>query len=139
MKQVNAAYLAGDKDTLRRILADLENSPDAVQGSGVGADLIRVLRQLKQVRNRIAAIDLEIANLSESDLAKLKAKADAAAAEGRDLLAEMEATVQGSVNVARERFEKKSDAEASRRVTWIPVTHLFGFELPHLPTKQHRP
>lgn len=61
MKQVNAAYLAGDKDALRRILADLENSPDAVQGSGVGADLIRVPRQLKQVRNRIAAIDLEIA------------------------------------------------------------------------------
>lgn len=60
MKEVNAAYAAGDEDALRRILAGLDASPDAVRGSGVGADLIRVLRQLKQVRNRIAAIELEL-------------------------------------------------------------------------------
>jgi hypothetical protein len=107
MKEVNAAYAAGDEDALRRILADLDSSPDAVQGSGVGADLIRVLRQLKQVRNRIAAIELEVTALSETDLAKLKAKADRAATEGRDLLAEMSSNVQGRVNVARQRTERE--------------------------------
>ena len=82
MKEVNAAYAAGDEDAFRRILADLENSPDTVQGSGVGADLVRVLRQLRQVRNRIAAIEVEIAKMSETDIAKLKAKADQAEREG---------------------------------------------------------
>jgi hypothetical protein len=52
---------------------------------------------------------LEVTSLSEADLAKLKAKADQAATEGRDLLAEMAASVQGRVNVARQRVEKKSD------------------------------
>ena len=72
MKEVNAAYAAGNEDALRRILDGLDTSPDAVQGSGIGADLIRILRQLRQVRDRIAAIELEISDLSETDLAQLK-------------------------------------------------------------------
>ena len=71
MQQVNAAYAAGDEDALQRILTDLDASPDAVQDSDVASDLIRVLRQLKQVRDLIAALELEIANTAENDLAKL--------------------------------------------------------------------
>jgi len=107
MKEVNAAYVAGDEDSLRRILADLDASPDAVQGLGVGADLIRVLRQLKQIRDRIAAIEVEVTRLSETDLAHLKAKAEAAANEGRDLLAEMASSVHGRVNTAKQLFQSK--------------------------------
>ena len=105
MKKVNAAYAAGKEDTLRRILADLENSPDAVQGSGVGADLIRVLRQLKQVRNRLAAIDIETVQLSGTDLAQLKSKVDLAAEVDRDLLGEMATGIRGRVNAVRRQFE----------------------------------
>jgi hypothetical protein len=108
MKEVNAAYATGDEDALRRILAGLDTSPDAVQGTGIGADLIRVLRQLKQVRDRIAAIELEIECMSETDLAQLKAKADLATAEGRDLLVEMADSVQARVIVTRQEFEKES-------------------------------
>lgn len=114
MKEVNVAYAAGDEDALRRILADLENSPDAVQGSGVGADLVRVLRQLRQVRNRISVIEMEIASLSDSDLAKLKAKADAAGAESRDLLAEMATTVQGRINVVKQQFKSIEEGDGGR-------------------------
>ncbi|MGD0155078.1 MAG: hypothetical protein ABSB50_03205 [Terracidiphilus sp.] len=107
MKEVNSAYAAGDEDTLRRILADIENSPDSVQGSGVGADLVRVLRQLKQVRNRITAIALEISQLSGTDLAQLKSKADLAAEEDRDLLAEMATSIRGRINAVRQQFEDR--------------------------------
>lgn len=114
MKEVNAAYAAGDEDALRSILAALDASPDAVQGFGIGADLIRVLRQLKQIRDRIAAIKLEMANLSETDLAQLKAKAEQAATDGRDLLEEMAASVQVRVIEVRHEFEKKSISGADR-------------------------
>jgi hypothetical protein len=114
MKEVNAAYAAGDEDALRRILDALDASPDAVQGSGIGADLIRVLRQLKQIRDRIAAIELETVSLSETELAMLKAKADLAAAEGRDLLEEMAVSVQGRIIVVRQEFEKKSTIGTGR-------------------------
>jgi hypothetical protein len=112
MKEVNAAYAAGDEEALRRLLADLDASPDAVQGAGIGADLIRVLRQLKQVRNRIAEIELEAKALSETDLAKLKAKADQATTEGRDPLAEMASSVQGRVLESRQEYENKSAKRA---------------------------
>jgi DNA repair exonuclease SbcCD ATPase subunit len=114
MKEVNAAYAAGDEDALRRILTALDASPDAVQGSGIGADLIRVLRQLKQIRDRIAAIELEIVSLSETDLAQLKAKADLATVEGRDLLEEMASSVQLRITVVRQEFEGKSTSGAGR-------------------------
>jgi len=107
MKEVNAAYAAGNEDAMRRILSELDSSPESVQGSGIGADLIRVLRQLKQVRDRLAVIALELADLGETEIAKLKAKTDLAVAEGRDLLAEMAASIQGRVNVARQEFEFK--------------------------------
>ena len=114
MKEVNAAYAAGDAEALQRILTDFENGADAVQGSGVGTDLVRVLRQLKQVRNRIASIESELTRTSESDLAILRAKAEAAESEGRDLLAEMAEAVQGRVNIARTQFEKGFDAKAAK-------------------------
>ena len=114
MKEVNAAYAAGDEDALRRVLTDLENSPDAVQGAGVGADLVRVLRQLRQVRNRIEGIKLEISKLSDGDLAKFKARVDRAAVEGRDLFTEMADRVRGEITAARTRFETIS-AETNKR------------------------
>ena len=101
MKDVNAAYAAGDEDALRQILVDLENSPDTVQGSGVGADLVRVLRQLRQVRNRIAAILTEIEALRDSDIARLKAKMDQADSDGRDLLAEMAVDLRARIDKSR--------------------------------------
>jgi len=107
MAEANAAYQRGDAEALRRILEDYESSPESVRGAGagIGADLVRVLRQLKQVRDRIATIILEVANLAEGETAKLKAKSDIAATEGRDLLAEMAASVHGRVNVAKQRYE----------------------------------
>lgn len=112
MKEVNDAYVRGDEIELRKILANLDRSPEAVQGSGVGADLIRVLRQLRQIRDRIAAIESEIAGLAETDLARLKAKADIAAAQGLDLFAEMAASVQGRINVIRQQFDSESNEGA---------------------------
>jgi len=105
MKEVNAAYAAGDEDALRRILADLDSSPDAVQGSGVGADLVRVLRQLRQVRNRISAIEREMDVLNQSEIALLRKDVERAEEKSRDLLAEIEATVRERIKKARGEHE----------------------------------
>src|SRR5271166_6488067 len=85
MADANAAYQSGDVETLRRILEEYESSPESVRGEGVAADLVRVIRQIKQIRSRLPQIELEIANLVDSDIAKLRAKADAAREEGREL------------------------------------------------------
>jgi len=105
MKVVNAAYVAGDEDALRRILAGLDASPDAVLGSGVGADLVRVLRQLKQVRDRIAAIERELVALRGSEIALLQQDVEHARHENRDLLAEIAATVREKIGGAKREHE----------------------------------
>ncbi len=113
MTEANRAYENGDAERLKAILHEYESSPDSVRGTGIAADLIRVLRQLKQVSSRLAQIEDEITSVVGSDIAKLKAKAERAATEGRDLLAEMAATVQSRVNVARRQYE----SEAARKQT----------------------
>jgi hypothetical protein len=112
MKEVNAAYAAGDEDALRRIIVGLENSPEAVQGLGVGADLIRVLRQLRLIRDRLTAITIELAALAETDIALLKAKTDIAASQGLDLLAEMEVDIRGRISAVRQQFDQTAGGEA---------------------------
>jgi peptidoglycan hydrolase CwlO-like protein len=108
MKEANRAYQEGDADALRRIIEEYESSPESVKGAGVGADLVRVIRQIKQVRVRLAQIELEIASLTDSEIAKLKAKAEEASKQGRDLLAEMAENVKRRVEAASGRYESRS-------------------------------
>lgn len=108
MKEANRAYQAGDVAALRRILEEYESSPESVKGTGLAADLERVVRQITQVWNRLAQIEVEIASLCDSDIAKLKAKAEVAITQGRDLLAEMANDVKSRVELARRRFESLS-------------------------------
>lgn len=108
MAEANQAYQDGDADALSRILEEYDSSPESVTGIGVAADLVRVIRQLKQLRSRLTQIDLEIANLNASDIAKLKVKAEEASQMGRDLLAEMAHDVKTRIDVSRRRFEARS-------------------------------
>jgi hypothetical protein len=112
MAEANRAYQQGDVDALRRILEEYESSPESVQGTGVAADLVRVIRQIRQVQKRLVQIELEVASLIDSDIAKLRAKADAARAEGRELLSGMAENVRRRIEVARRRFESGSVAKA---------------------------
>jgi hypothetical protein len=105
MKEANRAYEQGDVDEMRKILDEYESSPETVTGAGVAADLVRVIRQIKQIRSRLAQIELEIASLVDSDIAQLKAKVDAAKGEGSELLTEMAADVRRRIDVVRRRFE----------------------------------
>jgi hypothetical protein len=104
MAEVNLAYENGDEAKLRSILADWESSPDTVEGEGVGAELIRVIRKIAQIQKRLTDIDAEIQQLTASDLFQLKTKSDDAEKQGRDLLTEMASQVKQQIEAAKERF-----------------------------------
>ncbi len=89
MAEANRAYEEGDAPRLRDILREWEHSPDAVKGDGVAAELIRVIRQIAQVRERLRGLDTAIERLRSSDLYRLSGEIESADAEGRDLLADM--------------------------------------------------
>ena len=106
MADANRAYEEGDEAKLRAILAEWESSPESVKGEGTAAELVRVIRKIAQVENRLRVIETEIAHMEESDLYQLKTKVEAAENEGRDLLAEMASRVKEEIALARERLAR---------------------------------
>ena len=105
MAEANLAYRRGDADALRRILEEYKSSPESVKGDGVGADLVRVLRQIDRIVKRLARIEVEAAELASSEIALLMAKIETATAIGRNLLAEMKLDVQRRIDLARNEYE----------------------------------
>ncbi len=104
MTDVNAAYAANDAARLQAILAAWQDSPESVSGDGLGADLIRMIRKIAQVEDRLTAIDDEIEALKSSDLYDLCAEVQAAATQGRDLVVEMATLVDSQIVAIREQF-----------------------------------
>jgi hypothetical protein len=89
MAEVNGAYAKLDEARLHAILDEWDTSPDAVTGDGVAAELVRTIRKIHQVQARLAAIEIEIAALSGSELALLKARAESEQMKGLDVLVQM--------------------------------------------------
>ena len=105
MQEVNKAYSERNEERLRSLLNEWENSPDSVSGEGPGAELIRIIRQIALVNNRIKAISKEMKNLKKSELYILKLKVDKVQGEGRDLLSEMATELDGKIEDANTRLK----------------------------------
>lgn len=104
MAEANHAYAEGDEARLRVILHEWNMSPDAVSGDGTGADLVRVIRKIALIEARLQSIGEEIARLSGNDLYRLRLRAGIAKIEGRDLLSEMSASLDGRIVNAHARL-----------------------------------
>lgn len=89
MAEANRAYEEGDEVRLKSILHQWESSPEAVPGDHHGAKLVRIIRKIAQIKQRLKIIEIELLRLKESSLYQLKAKVDEAEKNGRDLLSEM--------------------------------------------------
>jgi hypothetical protein len=105
MAEANRAYEAGDAEALQQILHESQDGADAVEGEGIGAELIRIIRQISQARQRVSAIDQELAALRQSEIALLKKQAEEREQEGRDLLAELAAAVREQIERAKKEYE----------------------------------
>lgn len=66
MARVSKAYEEGDEEALREILNQWESSPESVKGEGVGTELIRVIRKIALVEQRLKAIENEIEALESA-------------------------------------------------------------------------
>jgi hypothetical protein len=116
MAQANEAYGRGDVEELQRILNEFKNDPESIQGEGIGAELIRIIRQIAQAKTHIVAIEKEIALLHDSEIAKLRHDVETAAQLGRDLLAELAATISEQVAQSKKHYEDTSrEARTSGR------------------------
>lgn len=91
MAEVNRAYMASDDARLRAIQRQWESSPERVEGASTGAELVRTIRSIAMVQERLVTIDQEISELEVSPMHALKKKVREHEAQGRQLLEEMAA------------------------------------------------
>jgi hypothetical protein len=108
MVAANLAYEQGDVAALERLLADWEQSPEAVTGHGVLAELERTVRRIAQVSGRMADIDEELAELEASAMGWLRRRTDKAAREGWDLLAHMVKELDRQILDARVELDRRT-------------------------------
>lgn len=104
MARANKAYADGDEDLLRRMLTDQQNNPEEIQGDGIGAELIRLIRQIAKAEERLLEIERKFSELKDADSFKLKKEVDDAEIEGRDLLAEIAEDLTHKITVAKKEF-----------------------------------
>ena len=107
MAKANKAYEDGDEELLAQMLADQLNSPDEIKGDGLGAELIRVIRQISRANERLMEIDKKFTSLEKSEFFELKSKAVEAESEGRDLLAEIATSIRTEIVDAQRRSSTK--------------------------------
>jgi hypothetical protein len=77
MKEINAAYARGDETRLEELARQWGASPDSVQGEGPGAELVRAIRQISLLQERILKAKAEIAQAMESEDSAMVGEANA--------------------------------------------------------------
>jgi hypothetical protein len=103
MKNANEAYQEGDSEKLQSILEEYDARPESIEGNSIGAELIRVIRDIDSIDKRINAIADEIDEIMKSELCQLRKKLDDAKMENRDFLGEMAEFL--SVKIQRAKIE----------------------------------
>ncbi|MBE9168209.1 molecular chaperone DnaJ [Pleurocapsales cyanobacterium LEGE 06147] len=106
MAEANQAYEDGDEERLQAILHNWQSSPESVKGEGISFELIRIIRQIAQSRERLKVIQEEIEALEQTELYQLKIKIIKAKKVGQDLLADMANELDKQINTAMQKLEE---------------------------------
>jgi hypothetical protein len=105
MAQLNEAYSAGNQAKLDKLVEDLQHSPDLVKGDSIGDELVRVIRQISQVRQRIGHLREEREAALISEVYVLREKIRSESVEGRDVLKQMAARTAAHIKKSQRRLE----------------------------------
>ncbi len=104
MAEANRAYKEANEPMLEKILKEWPISPESFKGQGIGADLIRAIRRIAIVEDRLQLIEVEHTLLIASDLYQMKAKVEDAETKGRNLLGELIAQIDRQIAEARSQL-----------------------------------
>lgn len=126
MAELNQAYSTGDQAKLDRLAADYRAHPDLVTGDTVGDQLVRVIRQIAQVKARLNALSIERNETELSELYELRLRVEAEMAEGRDLLAQMAARTRVHIKKSERRLANLRDVNKAAEEH---VKETFGMDI----------
>jgi len=105
MAKLNEAYSAGDQNRLNKLVEDFRDSPDLVRGDSVGDELVRAIRQIWQIKNRLQELKAEKLKAELSELFVLREKVEAEIREGRNMLKHMAERTKSYIKKSTRRLE----------------------------------
>ena len=105
MALANEAYARQDLPALRRMLTGYDPAIDFSSAKTAHDEAVRLAAIIFRVTQEVEAVNLQIEELQRSESTQLQERTLAAARQGRDLLAEMAARVNGSIGLAMRRYE----------------------------------
>ncbi len=105
MAKLNEAYSAGDQNKLNKLVEDFRDSPDLVRGDSIGDELVRAIRQIWQIKNRLKELREEKLKAELSELFTLHEKVEAEMREGRNLLKQMAERTKTHIKKSQRRLE----------------------------------
>ncbi len=108
MAELNSAYACGNVEKIKQILKEWKSSPESITGEGVVADLVRTIRSIAQIKDRLEAIDEEMETVKSSDIYQLFTKVQQATAKGIDLLAELAKKLDENIRLAEAKLQSLS-------------------------------
>lgn len=104
MAQLNDAYSAGNQNLLNKLVEDFRDSPDMIKGDSIGDELVRAIRQIWQIKNRLKELREEKLTAELSELFTLWEKVRAEMLEGRNLLKQMAGRTKTQILKAERRL-----------------------------------
>lgn len=104
MAKLNDAYSAGDQNLLNKLVEDYRDSPDFIKGDSIGDELVRAIRQIAQVKNRLQQLKEERSKAELSELFILQKKVRNEQLEGRNLLKQMAERTKTHIKKATRRL-----------------------------------
>lgn len=105
MAKLNEAYSAGDQNRLNKLVEDFRDSPDLIRGDSIADELVRAIRQIFQIKNRLKELREEKLKAELSELYVLREKVQKEMREGRNLLKQMAERTKTHIKKSQRRLE----------------------------------
>lgn len=119
MAEANRAYQAADAEALQRILEEFHYDGDIGPTESASAEILRLIRQIRDGKERLATLGQELDSLRKSAIAHLRKDVEIAAEQGRDMLAELAEVIRGQIQRA-EKVHASLSAERGPRDIPLP-------------------
>jgi len=113
MAEANRAYVSGDKAGLTRVIEAYECSPERIHGEGAGADLVRTIRRISQVKGRLDEIAAEMQTLLASDSHRLRMQFEEASRRKINLFSELSRRIESEVTATNAALAEHAAVVAS--------------------------
>ncbi len=114
MAKLNDAYSAGDQNLLNKLVEDFRDSPDLISGDSIGDELVRAIRRIFQVKNRLQELRAELLKAELSEVYILRAKFDAEMLEGRNMLKQMAERTKTLIKKSQRRLENLRNVNSAQ-------------------------